>query len=134
MRSVLRTTVMLMAFLACVGTTRVFAQEVLDADVPFKFVASGKTYEPGKYELRVSDGLADVEILGPSKSSGVISVMTRLSPARGANDSRLVFDKIGETYHLSEMWLPSQDGFLLWATKEKHTHHEVKLNKRGQAK
>lgn len=41
-------------------------------------------------------------------------------------EPHIVFDKIGERYFLSEVWLPGADGYLLHATNEKHTHQHVK--------
>jgi hypothetical protein len=61
-------------------------------------------------------------------SGGFLLVLTRLAaPHAKLPEGRLVFDKVGDTYTLSEMWLPDKDGFLLHATKEKHTHHTTPL-------
>ena len=52
-----------------------------------------------------------------------------------ANDveGRLIFDKIGDTNYLAELWLPDQDGFVLHATNEPRTHTSVKLDRGGKA-
>jgi len=40
-------------------------------------------------------------------------------------DAHVVFDKIGNAYVLSELWLPGEDGLLLHVTKEKHEHKVI---------
>jgi len=115
-----------------VGPAMALAQEgALVADIPFKFIAAGKTHDVGTYGLRVVEDQAAVELIPPKGAGEVMLVETRLaasSPA--AVEGHLVFDKVGDTYTLSEMWVPGTDGFLLHATKEKHTHHTAVLRKK----
>jgi hypothetical protein len=40
-----------------------------------------------------------------------------------------VFDVVGDSYILSEIWLPAGDGYLVAATKGPHTHKTVKAKK-----
>ena len=132
MRSVMKTAVLLGAFVACVGGfgARAFAQDKLIADVPFKFMLSGKTYDAGKYELRVNNTEQVVELTAPGQKGSFVEAMTRLAePENKMTEARLVFDKVGDTAYLSEVWLPEQDGYLMFAAKGKHTHHVVKLQR-----
>jgi len=132
MRSVMKKAVLLMAFVVGVGgaASRAFAADVVVADVPFKFLASGKTQDAGKYELTLINDGQSVELTGPTKAGTFSNVITRLAaPAGGTVEARLVFDVVGDTFVLSEAWLPGQDGLLLQATKEAHTHRAVKLQK-----
>ncbi len=50
--------------------------------------------------------------------------MTRLSGEihTTPQDAHLVFDKVGDTYLLSELWIPGEDGYLLQITKGAHEH------------
>jgi hypothetical protein len=111
------------------GASRALAEDEIKADVPFKFVAEGKTYDAGSYDLRILNNDELVEVRGPSKIAGVVPVMTRLSDT-GGGEPRLVFDKVGDTYYLSEVWLSHADGFLTYAAKGPHTHHVVHLHLR----
>jgi hypothetical protein len=54
-------------------------------------------------------------------------VQTRLGAAihTTKQDSHIVFDKVGEVYTLSEVWIPGTDGWLLFSTKGKHEHKTI---------
>jgi hypothetical protein len=134
MRSILSKALLMAAAMTVVGaTSRASAQGLLEANIPFTFTASGKAHHADRYDFRLSDDEQIVELSGPAKSGGFVPVMTRLAaPATPLTDGRLVFDKVGDTYILSEMWLPEQDGFLIHVAKERHTHHVVKLQKHAR--
>ena len=91
-------------------------------DVNFAFVASGTSMAAGKYTIEVA---AAGPVVLTSMRGGhriLFPVMTRLGRHDNDAEPELVFDKLGETFHLSEVWLPGQDGYLLLGTKEKHDH------------
>ena len=146
MRAVTKTAVVLAAFVACVGSagSRALAQNLVGdrivADVPFKFIASGKTYDAGKYEMKLLSEQQAVELRGPvgtkrgpAEPKSVLQVMTRLPGANSpVADSQLVFDKVGGTYYLAEMWMPGEDGFVFFEAKAPHAHSTVKLHKAGR--
>jgi hypothetical protein len=122
----------LVAILAA-GSSLAYAQEEVTAEVPFKFMAANKTFEPGKYDLRISDDRNEVTLVTPKGTSELMLVQTRLAaPETPLSDGKLVFDKVGETYYLSEVWLPGMDGFLVHSTREKHTHHIIKVQKKAK--
>ncbi len=104
-----------------------YAQTSAFADVAFKFVAAGKDMAPGKYELRLDNDRSAFTLVSPSGSGEFLLTVTRLAASEPpSSDTRFVFDKVGDTYYLSEVWLPGEDGYLLYAAKEKHTHRTVK--------
>ncbi len=100
------------------------------ANVPFQFVVEGKALSAGEYEfVRGTDDLS-IQIISLKKGpSAAALIVTRLG--RGIHttpgDAHLVFDKVGETYFLSELWIPEMDGFLLHATKEHHEHRSINI-------
>lgn len=117
-----------------VGPAMVLAQEgALVADIPFKFIAAGKTYDAGAYGLRVVQDQEAVELTPPKGAGQVMLIVTRLAASSSAAvEGRLVFDRVGDTYTLSEMWVPGTDGFLLHATKGKHTHQTAVLQRKAK--
>ena len=131
MRSILKVSVILAAIALCLGGgSRAFAQQSVTATVPFDFVVSGTTHTAGTYDLRLTNNDQTFEFKGPSRNGGFAEVMTRIAgPEIHGSEGRLVFDHVGGLYYLSEVWLPDQEGFLLYAVKEPHTHHAVKLHK-----
>ena len=64
------------------------------------------------------------------KSCALVSTITRLSQdPRGNKESRLVFDRIDDCNHLSEIWFAGSDGFLVRGTSEHHVHDIVTTSK-----
>ena len=125
----------LMALAFVVGPAVADAQQddELVANVPFKFVAAGKPHQAGAYALRVNKTRETVELVPPKGTGEVMLVMTRLAaPEKEMAEGRLVFDKVGDTYTLSEVWVPGEDGFLVHATKETHTHHATPLGRKAR--
>lgn len=100
--------------------------------VTFPFVAEGKTMPPGHYELRISRDESTATLLPEGGDGGVIlPVVTRLAASDSPiKETRIVFDKVGDTRYLSEAWLPGEDGYLFYAAKVKHTHEVVKGEKK----
>jgi hypothetical protein len=117
-----------------VGPATAYAQDTLVVNVPFPFIAAGTTHAAGEYRLKVSDSRAELTITPVVKGPATVAlVMTRLSVISSPEQAdRAVFDKVGNLYYLSELWLPGQDGFLFHAAKEPHTHHVVKVGRKGQ--
>ncbi len=69
----------------------------------------------------------------PKGTGMFLTTITRLAaPEVSLVDAHLVFDKVGDTYYLSEVWMPGEDGFLLYAAKGKHTHTLIKFHKKAK--
>jgi hypothetical protein len=96
-----------------------YAQETADVTISFPFVAEGKTMPPGHYELQLNTEATAFTLTAVPKETGVfVMAITRLAAADPpATDTHLTFDKVGSTYYLSEVWLPGEDGYLVYAAK-----------------
>ncbi len=102
----------------------------LTVDIPFAFTAEGKLLPAGHYEFTPETNNQVVRVQGPRKGTAVMAlVITRIAGDihTTANDAHIVFDKVGDSYTLSEIWAPGNDGFLMHVTKEKHTHHVINV-------
>ncbi len=95
--------------------------------IPFQFTAGKKVLPAGNYEVVPDVGAGLVRISSSDNKAAVaeVVVVTRLAAAihSTATDAHLVFDKVGDTYILSEVWLPNEDGFLVHTTAGRHQHH-----------
>ena len=106
------------------------AAQAIRANIPFQFVVEGKALPAGEYDFIRSTDDQSIQVIplkkGPSTAALVLTRMGRgIHTTPG--DAHLVFDKVGETYFLSEFWVPELDGFLLHATKEHHEHRSVNI-------
>jgi len=108
------------AALVVMSCALAYAQTPTSIEVGFPFVAGGKTLAAGKYTIEMPD-VNTVSIYGPGGKS-IMVVLTQLGRHDKDTDLELVFDKLDGKYHLSEVWFPEQDGYLLLATKKPHEH------------
>lgn len=100
----------------------------LKANIPFEFTVGGKSLPSGQYEFTTEKNGDAIRVKGVSKNTHVLApVLTRLSGAlhTSTQDSHVVFDKVGDTHILSEIWPRSGDGYAMSATKGKHEHQVV---------
>jgi hypothetical protein len=92
-------------------------------NIGFAFTAGGKSMPAGKYQIDIKATDGPVVLRGDANGSEVIlSVMTRLGRHDNDQEPELVFDRLGSTLHLSEIWIPGADGYLVLGTKENHDH------------
>jgi hypothetical protein len=117
-----------LSLFALLAITLAYGQSLkVSANIPFAFIASGKTLPAGAYQF-FPNADDPMKIVGPGKSAGVlVPVLTRLGAAihTSKQDSHIVFDKVGEVYTLSEIWIPGTDGWLFASTKGKHEHKTI---------
>jgi hypothetical protein len=117
-----------------VGFALVFAgisgygqQPPITAKIDFPFNVEGKVLPAGQYEFTLDNTANVVRVQGESKNVAVAPILTRISGAMHVNprEAYLVFDEVGETNLLSEIWSPAEDGYLVLATKGSHSHKVV---------
>jgi hypothetical protein len=111
------------------GASGMYAQPE-EMTVTFAFQAGDKTLPAGKYDIE--HPTRELLIFRGAKGLAVEApVITRLAqPSTPLVEPKIIFDKVGDTYYVSEVWLPNMDGFLLRGTKEAHTHTAVKAPKK----
>jgi hypothetical protein len=122
MMSVSRVAVAALACVALLGAAIAQAAPV-NVNIGFAFTAGGKSMPAGKYQIDITGPNGPVVLHGDAKDSeAILSVMTRLGRHDNDQEPELVFDRLGTTLHLSEIWLRGEDGYLLLGTKENHDH------------
>jgi hypothetical protein len=109
----------LVAFLTiAAGSTR--AASGLRVNIPFSFSVKSAVLPAGDYEFLAGNGREYVLVLSLAKgpSAGAVIVGRLSDPANEmSNDSKIIFDQVGDTYTLSEIWFPQTYGFQLYAAK-----------------
>ena len=105
-----------------------YAQNRWEFNVPFSFIAHGKTMPAGDYYLYTDDpqDVMTIESKTPKGSTVVMPIETRTYASKPASAPELVFDKMGDKSYVSELLPQGADGYVLLVTKEKHTHHALK--------
>jgi hypothetical protein len=119
------------SLLTLLTATSVLAQPPsLRANVPFEFTVGAKALPAGQYQITRLAGDASIRITAVEKGpAAVATVITRLWGGihTSPQDAHLVFDQVGDTSFLSEIWIPGMDGFPVHSTKGKHEHRTVDI-------
>jgi hypothetical protein len=109
-----------------------FAQDLhpglgVTVEVPFGFYAGEKMLPPGTYSITEGDLENEVKITDlKSQENTKLQIFTRLGLRP---DAEVLFDKVGDVYRLSEVYIPGLDGFLFKAAQGKHTHIRIQGKK-----
>ena len=125
----LRLAVVAVALLALgIGSSLAYA-EALVADIQFPFKAAGNELPAGKYRIETNLQMEELVIRNAVTGKGLILPFTTRLSSRSENDALIVFDKAGDQYYLSEVYMPGIDGFQLQGAAGKHSHVKVKGGK-----
>jgi hypothetical protein len=87
------------------------------------FIADGKEYLAGDYEISQQGESVSRLALRNLKTNETFSVnvITRLAQSKD-DQSSVTFDKVGDTYYLSEVHIAGVDGFHLQGAPGHHQH------------
>ncbi len=119
------------AALLAMGAMAMGQAEILKAKIDFPFMAGSKSLPAGEYNFTAQEMDQVFRVQGMGKDTALVNVITRLGAEihNTPQDAHLVFDKVGDTYYLSEIWIPGMDGFLVQVTKGAHTHKVVTIQR-----
>jgi hypothetical protein len=105
----------------------------LKAEIPFAFQVGTQAMPAGTYQFKIDLASDQVEVRGESvRANAVTTLMTRLAAVphpSGTEHPHIVFDQVGNTSTLSELWEPGIDGFLVHATRGTHEHRVVHVTR-----
>jgi len=103
--------------------------EGIKTTIDFSFTAGDKILPAGQYEFSRDTQALIIRVQGEGGNMALVPVLTLLSGAihTTPEDAHVVFDKVGDNYILSELWLRGEDGFLLALTKGPHEHTVINV-------
>ena len=108
--------------LALLAAASAFGQQKLRVDVPFEFHVAGAVLPAGQYDVdRDGRNIRNLLFLDcDACGSRVIALTYPTGGGTAADRGRLVFNKYGDTYFLSEVWVPgyAQGGALTQSKSE----------------
>jgi hypothetical protein len=104
------------------ANAQIRSDATIRADIPYSFVVNNTTLPAGTYVITVANPYeSDLTVLEIRSAKGKTAVLFNTEPVTvsgSARQTELVFDKIGETYFLSKVFLKgSQDGNQLQKSK-----------------
>ena len=99
------------------------------ADITFDFIVGNEVLPAGTYKFNHGVKAGVVAVTNAKSSQSIMAmVLTRISQYPG-NDARVVFDKMGDQYYLSELHAPGIDGFHFSGAPGPHSHVGIKASK-----
>lgn len=119
------------ALFLALGSVGLFAQAArVNFTVPHSFLADGKEYGPGSYQVSATGTTAAQLMLRNVKTNESVALrfITRLSQSEDKQPS-VAFDVAGDTYYLAEVHFLGVDGFHLQGAPGPHTHAVFKASK-----
>ena len=124
-----------MALTAMAFTRVAQAQELLAVNIPFDFVAGNTQLPAGEYTVRVSAPTHTIILISRKDSATSAFLVTNAAvSAEPQSESKLIFNRYGERYFLSQVWTEgnSQGRQLLKSGREKEMSQIAKNETRGQ--
>lgn len=114
-----------LGLIALVAVTSLYGRiSTISAKVDFPFSVAGTVLPAGVYNFTLNESGAAFRVQGEGTNGAQAMLITRLAGEIHSTpiDSHLVFDKVGDSYFLSEIWIYGEDGYLVLATQSVHTH------------
>jgi hypothetical protein len=107
------------------GATSLYAQKT-EFQTTFKFMVGKEEAPPGTYRVEALQGGQNNLAVRSAETGHVfyVPILTRIS-AKSANEASVVFDKVGDTYYLAEVYMAGSDGYHLQGAPGSHTHVKV---------
>ena len=98
-----------LCFITGVGSIYLMAQGPLQATIPFDFTIGSKSFTPGKYLLRPEVMQSVLAVQSVDGKSGAMT-LTRPVQASKMSSARLIFNRYGDRYFLSQVWANGNQG------------------------
>ncbi|HKG45221.1 MAG TPA: hypothetical protein VKB02_00735 [Pyrinomonadaceae bacterium] len=119
--------VAILAIFLGLGAVSVHAQapSKVEVNIPFEFSAGKTTLQPGVYSIKRMSG-NNVRLRSEDGKSSVIlnAPVTHTSSDPEAVE-RLVFERYGEQFALSQIWLTADTGRQIWTEKKSQSYERI---------
>jgi len=103
------------------ANAQIRSDATIRANIPYSFVVNNTTLPAGKYVIQVlNSNASDLSLLEIRSANGKTTVLFETDPVTVpgfAPRTELVFDKIGDTYFLSKVFLQGDEGNQLLKSK-----------------
>jgi hypothetical protein len=132
-RTFVMTSLLLLSLMAAAQVVQ--AQEALVVNIPFEFVAGKLTLPAGEYRVEKLEKNSVVVLTHCTQPGASAVVMTIAAQANEPqSDSKLVFNRYGNLYFLSQYWMAgsSRGRLLLKSAREEEISRIARIEAQGQ--
>jgi hypothetical protein len=106
------------------------ASSKVEVNIPFEFSAGKTTLQPGIYSIKRMSGNYLTLRSADGKSAVILNAPLNLTSSNPESVERLVFNKYGDQYYLSQIWLTADTGRELIVRKKAAKPEIVELSLR----
>jgi hypothetical protein len=106
------------------------ASSKVEVNIPFEFLAGKTTLQPGVYSIKRMSGNYLTLRRVDGKSAVILNAPLNLTSIDPESVERLVFNKYGDQYYLSQIWLTADTGRELIVRKKAAKPEIVELSLR----
>ena len=95
-----------------VMNAQIESDATLNVNIPHSFIVNNTTLPAGEYTVKVADDYSDLNLLEIRSRQGHMAVIFETDPVkanRTQNRSELVFNKLGDNYFLSRVFLKGDE-------------------------
>ena len=117
-----------------VASVHAQAPSKVEVNIPFEFSAGKTTLQPGVYTIKRLSGNNVTLRSTDGKSSVILNAPVTNSSSDPEAVERLVFERYGEQYALSQIWLTADTGRQVWTEKKGERHERIVIALRQFAK
>ena len=103
------------------------APSKVEVNIPFEFSAGKTTLQPGVYSIKRMSGNTVTLRSEDGKSSVILNAPVSHSSTDPNAVERLVFEKHGEQYALSQIWLTADTGRQVWTKKKGDRSERIEI-------
>jgi hypothetical protein len=115
-----------------VASVHAQAPSKVEVNIPFEFSAGKTTLQPGVYSIKRMSGNNVIVSSEDGKSNVILNAPVTDTSSDPNAVERLVFEKLGEQYALSQIWLTADTGRQVWTSgkNKKSERIEIALRRR----
>ena len=106
------------------------APSKVEVDIPFEFSAGKTTLKPGVYTITRLSGNNLILRRSNSKSAVILNAPLSLTSSDPQSVERLVFNKYGEQFSLSQIWLTADTGRQLFVERKSVKPERIEISLR----
>src|SRR6266850_1437922 len=126
---VIRTTAILgLFFVLAIASVQAQTPSRVEVNIPFDFSVGKATLKAGTYSIKRTAGNALMIRSADGKTTALLNAPLTIGSRASKAGERLVFNKYGEQYFLSQVWMSVESGRQLFPTNAERTvarEHEL---------
>ena len=110
-----------------VASVHAQAPSKVEVNIPFEFSAGKTTLQPGVYSIKRMSGNNVIVSSEDGKSSVILNAPVTDTSSDPNAVERLVFEKHGDQYALSQIWLTADTGRQVWTSNREKKSERIAI-------